>query len=154
MINVNDKIDKLLILKQIDDHTYLCRCDCGNEMALTTQEIESQTCSKACNYLRGEVCAADLFEEAGVKYVAQQRWEDTDLTFDFYLPDYDLVIECDGAQHFRTQNNDWKSDFKLQETAERDKAKDEYCREHGIGLVRIPFWDYDKLNIDYLRSIL
>ena len=28
------------------------------------------------------------------------------LTFDFYLPEQNIIIECDGAQHFRTENND------------------------------------------------
>lgn len=153
-IKIHTKKDKLYIIEQVDEHTYLCECACGNQIALTEQEIESQTCSQACSYLRGEVCAADLFEEAGVDYVAQQKFADTDLTFDFYLPKHNIIIECDGAQHFRTQNNDWHSEFKLQETAERDRRKEDYCREHNIILFRIPFWDYDKLNIDYIKGLL
>ena len=121
---------------------------------LTEDEIYSQTCAKACSALRGEVCALELFKELGVQHIAQHKFDDFDLTFDFYLPELNIIIECDGAQHFRTQNNDWRTPFKMQEMRKREEKKKEYCDQHNIVMLQIPFWKYDKLNADYFRSLL
>ena len=70
-----------------------------DEYKPTENEILSQKDSKACSKFRGEACAADLFEEVGLEYEAQKKFPDTHLTFDFYLPQLNVVIESDGAQH-------------------------------------------------------
>jgi very-short-patch-repair endonuclease len=76
------------------------------------------------------------------------------MKFDFYLPDYKTAIECDGAQHFRSVNSEWNSETKLQETRARDLAKQKYCKEHGIKLIQIPFWDHKALSVKNLKEIL
>lgn len=155
------QIGKIYVIKEVDpsesnsnSKRWYCQCECGNEIILTEGEIYSQHCAKACSQLRGEVCVADIFDELGVPYVAQMQFGEKLLTFDFYLPEQNMVIECDGAQHFRTQNNDWNSPFKLQETRHRDELKRQYCKEHDIQMIQIPFWNHEILNVDYLRSIL
>lgn len=160
-MQMGDIVDKITILQEYDinepqglNKKWYCRCACGNEMILETQEIYSQNCNKACSSLRGEVCAEEIFKELNIPYISQMHFGEDLLCFDFYLPEQNIAIECDGAQHFRTQNNDWKTKYKLQETRQRDLIKDKYCKEHNITLIRIPFWDHSKLNADYLRSIL
>jgi very-short-patch-repair endonuclease len=76
------------------------------------------------------------------------------MRFDFYLPEYNIVIECDGAQHFRSINSEWNSKTKLQETRARDKAKQQYCEEHGITLLQIPFWDHTALSKENLKKVI
>lgn len=138
-----------------DNYTYwICECECGNIVLLTKQEIITHGCSRACLTSRGEICVADLFNELGIQYQVQKKFKDFDLRFDFYLPDYNMVIECDGAQHFRALNSEWNSKTKLQETRNRDKRKAEYCKKHGIILLQIPFWDTKKLTLNYLREVL
>jgi len=53
--------------------------------------------------------------------------------FDFYLEDLDLVIELDGAQHFRQVAN-W-CDFK--ETQKKDKFKMDFCINNNISVIRV-----------------
>ena len=103
---------------------------------------------------RGEICAADLFNELGIAYQVQKKFDDFDLRFDFYLPGFNVAVECDGAQHFRALNNEWDSELKLQETRLRDERKKAYCEQHGITLLQIPFWNQEQLNINYLREVL
>ena len=153
----NKHFDKLSIKSSYEknNHVYwICECECGNIVLLTKQEIITNVCSRACLASRGEICAADLFNELGVKYQVQKKFQDFDLRFDFYLPDYNVVIECDGAQHFRALNSEWDSRIKLQETRERDIRKKQYCEENGIILLQIPFWDTKKLNLEYLREVI
>ena len=142
------------IYEKNNDTYWVCECECGNIVLLTKQEIVTHGCSRACLASRGEVCAADLFNELGIKYQVQKKFKDFDLRFDFYLPDYNIIIECDGAQHFRTLNNEWNSKTKLQETRDRDNRKKEYCKKHGIMLLQIPFWDTEKLTLDYLQEVI
>lgn len=156
-----DQIGKIRVIHQFNTlecesphKRWYCECSCGNQVVLTENEIYSQNCAKACSQWRGEICAMDLFNELNVRYIAQQKFEDFDFTFDFYLPDLNIVIECDGAQHFRTQNNDWTTPFKMQEMRRREEEKQQYCKKHNITMLQIPFWDYDKLNADYFRSLL
>ena len=140
---------------QKDSPYWICECACGNIVLLTKEEIiNGGNCGQACLASRGETCAADLFNELEIRYEVQKKFEDFDLRFDFYLPDYNVVIECDGAQHFRALNSEWDSNTKLQETRKRDERKVQYCNKNNIIFLQIPFWDKDKLNINYLREVL
>ena len=67
------------------------------------------------------------------------------LKLDFYLPEYKkhkIIIEFDGAQHFRHVSWSSKDTYEtmeknLQDNKNRDKLKNEYCKEKGINLYRI-----------------
>ena len=78
------------------------------------------------------------------------------LPFDFYLQDYNLVIEFDGGQHKSCDNffSRKKAEKKgvtpeeiLKEQIERDKEKDEFCKQNGIRIIRI-------FNIKDINDIL
>lgn len=58
------------------------------------------------------------------------------LYMDFYLPKDKICIEIDGIQHYDKTIN-WYSSTSHQ----RDLSKDEYCKQHGIKMIRIPFYD-------------
>lgn len=58
------------------------------------------------------------------------------LFFDFYLPEYDAVIEFDGIYHF-------KGDRKQQS---RDSIKNYYCKNKGIKILRIPYWKFKDID--------
>ena len=64
--------------------------------------------------------------------------------FDFYLYDYNKCIEYDGEQHYN-MNYDitMKNPNPEQAFATRkkhDQIKTDYCKEHNIGLLRIPYY--------------
>ena len=150
---MNPQYEKLTVLS-IDGLHYLCECSCGNIVILTQEELTKEGCGAACSVSRGEVCAADIFNQLGIQYQVQKKFDDFDMRFDFYLPDYNIVIECDGAQHFRSINSEWNSDIKLQETRARDAMKQKYCKEHNITLIQIPFWDHKALSIENLKKVI
>lgn len=150
---MNPQYEKLTVLS-IDGKHYLCQCECGNIVILTQEELTRQGCGAACSVSRGEVCAADIFNEIGVEYQVQKKFDDFDMRFDFFLPKYNVVIECDGAQHFRSINSEWDSETKLQETRERDQIKQQYCKDHGLKLYQIPFWDHTVLNVENLKKVI
>ena len=59
------------------------------------------------------------------------------------------LIEFDGQQHFEGIDIfGGEEQFKIQQ--ERDARKNQYCQEHGIDLLRIPYYDYDKIDLKFL----
>ena len=74
------------------------------------------------------------------------------LLFDFYLPSYQCLIEYDGEQHFKYTNQGWNNKDHFEQVQYRDEIKNQYCKEKGIKLIRIPYWDYDKIDIEYLLN--
>lgn len=80
------------------------------------------------------------------------------LFFDFYLPDYNMVIEYDGVQHYKD-----KDEKRLQRQKDKDEIKNQFCRQRKIKMLRIPYWKqgrleyvileyFDKLSGDRLKS--
>ena len=52
---------------------------------------------------------------------------------DFFLPKFNLAIECQGKQHIR-ENGLWEG---LNVLAKRDNDKFSICKEHGISIVYV-----------------
>ena len=46
----------------------------------------------------------------------------------------------------------WGGEEKFLIQQERDARKNAYCEKHGIRLLRIPYTDYDKIDIEYLKT--
>ena len=55
------------------------------------------------------------------------------LIYDFYLPDYDIIIELDGAQHFRQISN-WTSP---EDTQRRDRTKERLALRNNLTVNRL-----------------
>ena len=56
------------------------------------------------------------------------------MTLDFYLPDYDISVECQGRQHFVPVDKFGGEDG-FKDTKVRDTQKKTLCEEHGIKLL-------------------
>ena len=82
-----------------------------------------------------------LLEENDIKYEYEYRFDWlSKMSLDFYLPEYNIAIECQGRQHFEP-NEFLDSDEKVKE---RDKIKKKLCDENGIKLLY-----YSNLGIEY-----
>lgn len=65
------------------------------------------------------------------------------LKLDFYLPEYNVAIECQGSQHFGLNSTrfNFMSESDYKDTRIRDELKYNLCKEHGI---RILYFCYCK----------
>lgn len=70
-----------------------------------------------------------LLEEKGILFEREKRFEGYNRIYDFYLPKYNIIIECQGIQHFKDVDF-----FKLtlQEQVKIDKEKHDWCIKHNI----------------------
>lgn len=67
----------------------------------------------------------------GCKYKRQ-------LYYDFYLPDREVLIEYDGKQHYEPIEFFGGYDT-FQDQLSRDKVKNDYAKDNGYTLIRIPY---------------
>ena len=67
------------------------------------------------------------------------------LPFDFYLPDYNLVIEYQGEQHYKpTKKFGGEEKFLLRK--QHDELKRKFCKENNIKELEILYTDYNNIR--------
>lgn len=140
---------------------WYCECSCGGHREAHSKEL-SQGRIWHCGCLspksKGERKISQILEHNNLSFEREYKFDDcinpltkAILRFDFYLPNYNLCIEYDGIQHF--EETSWRHES-LKDVQYRDSIKNNYCKEHNIQLIRIPYWDFDKLNDEYLLSLI
>lgn len=79
-----------------------------------------------------------LLKKENIIYEQWKRFDwlknEKKLSLDFYLPQYNCAIECQGEQHYRPINWFGGIDNFLVQT-NRDEIKKQLCKEHGIRLL-------------------
>ena len=60
------------------------------------------------------------------------------LRFDFFLPEYDTLIEYDGIQHFKPIEF-FGGESQLEYVQSNDSKKNQFCTDNNIRLVRIRY---------------
>lgn len=63
--------------------------------------------------------------------------------YDFYLPQYNAIIEVNGQQHYTEA---WGGRTKLMKQKENDRRKISYALANNIAIYIIPYWDINKIN--------
>lgn len=99
-----------------------------------------------CNLSKLENEVKITLQENGIVFESQKRfiWLGR-LSLDFYLPEYNIAIECQGMQHFEDiKHFNSSNKDSLEARKERDKRKRMLCNEHGIKLLY-----YSNLGINY-----
>lgn len=146
-------VDKLPETNKFNRVLYKCKCECGNEIIVPSNSLSSgHTISCGCINSYYNMYIGKLLNDMQVTYNSEYcvNIKGHKLRFDFYLPEYNLFIEYDGEQHYMPINfgkwNDDELDNRFQTTQKYDQFKNEYCDQHNINLLRIPYWD--KQNIE------
>lgn len=133
-----------------DKIEFLC-LKCGNYWFTKPNNIlQSKSCPK-CNKSHGEQNIEKYLIESNIEYVAQKTYNDLlgikykKLSYDFYLPKYNLLIEFQGEQHKKPKEYfGGEEKFKIQQ--EHDKRKREYAKLHKINLLEIWYYDIDNIE--------
>lgn len=121
------------------------QCKCGNIFTTSFSNYDKHgvnSCfSCSCKESSGEERIRKFLELNKIEFAQEKRFEDCrdkkSLPFDFYLPQYNLLIEFDGQQHYEPKFGE-DSFVQLQK---HDKIKNQYCKDNNINLLRIPYWD-------------
>ena len=110
-----------------------------------------------CNISKMENKTMVLLDDLGIEYEYQKRFPKwlKYQSLDFYLPEYGIAIECQGAQHFFpvpfNKKSKEYSEKVFQKQKERDALKKNLCIENGVLLFYINYNENVELRI---REIL
>lgn len=74
------------------------------------------------------------------------------LRFDFYLFEYNLLIEVQGIQHYKpidfaNKGTEWANEL-FRKNQIKDQIKRNYCYENSINFLEIPYWEFDSGNVE------
>lgn len=95
-----------------------------------------------CNESKGERFIRNYLDKNNIKYIPQKKFHDlkdkTYLSYDFYLPDYNILIEYQGIQHYQSEDYfGGKKQFELQN--KHDNLKREYAKNNGYKLLELKY---------------
>lgn len=139
-------------------NTYLLlKCnDCGTEWNTTTfASLKSNDikCPGCINSWKMEKEIETLLRANKIKFVKQCRnrilpWLEikASLSLDFYLPDYNIAIECQGRQHFEPVR-DFGGEKTFKESLYRDEKKLILCKNNGVKLL---YYDSEHNHTEFL----
>lgn len=134
-----------------------CKCpNCGHERDVVTKVLVRggyfcPKCSKKVSY--PEKFVSTLLELNNIKYINQKIFRDCKiksyLPFDFYLPDYNCVIETHGLQHYSSTSK--RSFMNIDRNKKYDLFKKEYCKNKGIKYIEL---NCSISEFDYMLKIV
>ena len=142
---------------------WLCRCECGTLKEVRSTSLRSgEVSSCGCIQSMGNARIKQILNENQVAYKDEYTFDDLlgesnrRLRFDFALLDEKkeivALIEFQGNQHYYDKPHGYYTEELICKIKKHDKLKKEYCIKHDLNLIEIPYWDYDKLTIDYLKE--
>jgi hypothetical protein len=103
-----------------------------------------------CNNSKGELEIWHLLELNNIEFILQYRVEDfkefstfwkfiKNCKYDFYLPEYNIVIEYHGIQHYTFSPFFHGNEKEMLKRRKRDNDKKEFCLKNNIGYYEIGY---------------
>lgn len=136
--------------------------DCGHEWetSIVSRSLYGSGCPE-CKKSKGEKECKRVFDLRNIDYLPQKEFDgliglgNKNLSYDFYLPDYNLLIEYQGQYHdqliLKYKNEPIKyAKKRLKKQIEHDRRKKEYALNNGYSFLEIWYWDFD--NIETILS--
>lgn len=161
----NQRFGNLIALEPTEDRrhgsiVWKCLCDCGNYHYTTTEALLSghpQSCG--CIRSRGNAKINGILQQSDYSFSKEYFVFINNIryAFDFVIFENDNKIKCfieyDGILHFEQDYyHGWNNAENWEKTRRNDEIKNKYCQQHNIPLIRIPYTDFDKIDLKYLQE--
>lgn len=134
-----------------------CRCKtCSHMWYSRPNNLLNEYGCPNCSKSKGEIRIERFITKYNFQFEPQYKCQDLKgvhnglLSYDFYLPKYNMFIEYQGQFHDGTIKGDLQSETELKIQQEHDRRKSEYAKENNIELLEIWYWDYE--NIERILS--
>ena len=158
---VGQRFGRLTVLERVENEItssgnsvvmWRCLCDCGEEIIVRSSALlHGYTKSCGCMKSHGEYYISTYLLSNSINFEKQKKFSDLlgvgggNLSYDFYLPNHNMLIECQGEQHERPiEYFGGEEQFAIQQ--EHDRRKREYAVNNGYKLLEIWYYDYDKIE--------
>ena len=136
-----------VVYKGIHRHIKLKCNKCGTIFYNSPSNlIKNKNGCPGCNASQMEIEMKDFLSKNNINYETEKTFEwlknQGNMFLDFYLPDFNVTIECQGIQHFKDVNFG-NSVSLVKETQMRDRIKKELCEKHNIKVYYYANYHYD-----------
>ena len=142
-----------------EKHKWRCRCNlCGNEqVCITPDNLRKQESCGCLVESRGHRKIKEILTKHRIPFVEEKRFADlkfddsgAQARFDFYVNNK-YIIEYDGRQHFIQGTGVYDNLEKFTKTQKHDLIKNNYCIQHNIPIIRIPYTELDNITLEMLQ---
>lgn len=118
---------------------------CGNTFYMEANSLlKGQSCPNCSHYSKsvGENLVSKYLDQYDIDYEYQKTFPDLKdvsyLSYDFYIPDQNILIEYQGKQHYYPLSY-FGGNKSFSKQVKHDQMKRDYAKEHGYTLVEIPY---------------
>lgn len=155
--NINKNIIVLGEYKNIETPIlHKCKKDGHEWMARPNDILRGKGCP-VCKESVGEKTITNYLNTHNILFIPQYHIDECrdkrSLPFDFYLSEFNAMIEYDGIQHFKPIDH-FGGESALKETVKHDKIKNNYCKNNNIPLLRIRYDEDAKTALDNFLNYL
>ena len=120
-----------------------------------------QNCPKCKPKSKGEMYLMNILNKENIKYDYQKSYSDLvderKLSYDFYLPEYNLLIEYNGKQHYAFYERYHRTIHGFHKQLHHDWLKRKYAKSNNINLLIINYKikkekDIKRVLFEYLEQ--
>lgn len=145
--------DEIIVLGDYNGSLQPIECECkkcGHIWTTKATYLVRGCGCPICKESNGERAIRKYCENNQISFEPQKTYEGLvgvggkSLSYDFYLPSYNLLIEYQGEYHDGTVLMQTEEEFLKQQ--EHDRRKREYTVTHNIDLLEIWYYDFDNIE--------
>ena len=144
------------VAPKTDKEKYWFICEsCGKSFKRTLNNLNARNCGVCCadcNNSQLEEITKQILNKYNINYKRDMKYDGLlgiggrNLSYDFYLPDYNLLIELQGEQHEHFIKGIHRIQRNFERQLEHDKRKKQYAINHSINFLEIWYYDIDNIE--------
>ena len=116
-----------------------------------------QNCPECYNKSIGEKIIINAFSEKNIKYEYEKEFDmlidKRKLSYDFYIPEYNVLLECNGIQHYKFEPYFHKTLHDWHKQLHHDWLKRKYAKDNNFKLIAIKYTKLSRLKKDINKII-
>ena len=138
------------------DNCLRCLCEKHGEFNVSWANYQRYCGCPICNCSMGERSIISYLDENRIEYERPKKFDELlglgggKLSYDFYLPKYNMLIEYQGKQHespghfYSASEDEMRQNFAKQQ--EHDIRKRNYATQNNYKLLEIWYYDFYKIH--------